>query len=80
MSKTLRWRPVTIPRGNLLPDEIKYAIASTIFGHDGTLTGQVTLNADHLSYLQGLCDAKVIGAATLRDAIRKHAAVELWLE
>ena len=81
MSTDLFWQPFCPPKGKSLPLALKYALSPTIFGHDGSLSSSPELmDKTRLDYVQGLCDARVSGAAELMDAIRKYGTVEVWVE
>lgn len=83
MTTTMYWRPAPkeTPPAHDLPDTLKRILARRYWDHDGSLYGgEVGLGtvADR-TYLEGLRDAGVTGAAALLAAVIEHGAVELWI-
>lgn len=80
MSSSLMWQPV-VSRGKSLSDELKYALSTRYFGHDGSCSSSpVTLSFVDVPYLTGLQDGQVEDATTLIKAIEKHGTIEIWTE
>lgn len=81
MSTNLYARP--LPKRQEFPSwghPLKGIIAKRYLGHDGSLTsrGKVVLDGGDLSYLQGLVDSGVGGAAKLLAMVEKCGEVEVW--
>lgn len=87
MSFGLYFRPVPkeVPPAESLSVALKYKIAPRIWGHDGTIRGQVFLTRKDLPYLEGIRAGAGLnseagsGADHLIIAIKKHDAVSVWI-
>jgi hypothetical protein len=81
MSFNLYWRPVKPTTAKSLPRDLKKPLAKRFFDSDGSLKGgPVTLTDKDSDYLEGLADAGVDGAEELIEAIRRHGAVEVYID
>lgn len=84
MASDLWWRPKLPPSGNPLSRQLKYVISQHYFGHDGSLSGEVTLTGADISFLSGIVAASPNeecrnAAQELIDAIELHGTIELEL-
>lgn len=82
MSSSMYWRPAPKeePPANDLPYALKRAVAQRFWHHDGSLYGDdYELGKEDVSYLEGLADAGIDGAAELIEAIRQHGRVLVWI-
>jgi hypothetical protein len=80
MSMDMFWSPNTPPEGALIPRELKYLLAPTYLGHDGTIGGKFELTQASDCYLRGIEDATQsavvrAGVKALRLAIATHGSI-----
>lgn len=86
MGTTLCWAPHAPKEHGVLPGAFKRAVSQRYYDHDGSLGGgTVTIaSPEDVAFLEGLVavgDKDVSSAAQLLiDAIKKHGAVDIWLE
>ena len=75
MSANLMWEPAK-RKAKSLPDALKFVLRDKC----GLNNDRHTYGTEELSYLMGLRDAGIDGAAELIKAIEQHESVEVWLE